>query len=473
MRRNLRRLVTVSVVASIVSAFVPGVAGAATPSVPTGLTATAGNLSVVLSWTASSNTPTDYIIEYSEDLFATTTRRFFDAVSTTTSSTVTGLTNGTSYTFRVKAYNGDGTSAASAVQTTTPYSNHTPNDLAVYDACPPSLIPAAGFTDTTSADVACVKYYNITKGTTATTYSPGDFVSRWQMALFLTRMVVPAGATLPSGVDQGFTDISGKSTEIQTAINQIKQLGITVGKTATTFAPDDYVTREEMALFISRLLKASTTGPGGNEEFVTGTSGSKEIKSNDTDHNFTDLGTVSLMETLNAIKSLWNLGVTEVSTATVYSPNVNISRLNMAQMMAKALDHTNARPAGLNIQSNTYSGTGGLEAKISVTHRTAGFLPVTGSLIDTFNYPHTTTTGYSRFSLDGSCAQTVVSVVGVSRCYIDATDRATDANGNIVTFTEVITAATWDLYAWTAASGTVYDNDIHGADISKITVIAS
>ena len=66
-----------------------------------------------------------------------------------------------------------------------------------------------------------------------------------------------------------------------------------------------------------------------------------------------------------------------------------------------------------------------------------------------------------------------MSVVGVSRCYIDATDRATDANGNIVTFTEVITAATWDLYAWTAVSGTVYDNDIHGTDISKITVIAS
>ncbi|SVC84483.1 uncharacterized protein METZ01_LOCUS337337, partial [marine metagenome] len=264
MRRNLRRLVAVSVVALIVSAFVPGVAGAATPSVPTGLTSTAGNLSVVLSWTASSNTPTDYIIEYSEDMFATTTRRFFDAVSTATTSTVTGLTNGTSYTFRVKGYNGDGTSAASTTVSDTPYSNHTPNDLAVYDACPPSLIPAAGFTDTTSADVACIKYYNITKGTTATTFSPVDFVSRWQMALFLTRMVVPAGATLPSGVDQGFTDISGKSTEIQTAINQIKQLGITVGKTATTFAPDDYVTREEMSLFISRLLKASTTGPGGN-----------------------------------------------------------------------------------------------------------------------------------------------------------------------------------------------------------------
>ena len=473
MRRNLRRLVAVSVIAAIFSAFVPGVAGAATPSVPTGLTATADNLSVVLSWTASSNTPTDYIIEYSEDAFVTTTRRFFDAVSTTTTSTVTGLTNGTNYSFRVKGYNGDGTSAASTVASAIPYSNHTPNDLAVYNACPTSVIPAAGFTDTTDADVACIKYYNITKGTTATTFSPIDSVSRWQMALFLTRMVVPAGATLPSGVDQGFTDISGKSTEIQTAINQIKQLGITVGKTATTFAPDDYVTREEMALFISRLLKASTTGPGGNEEFVTGTSGSKEIKSNDTDHNYTDLGTVTLMETQNAIKSLWNLGVTEVSTATVYEPNVNISRRNMAQMMANALDHTNARPAGLNIQSSTYSGTGSLEAKVSITHRTTDFLPVTGSLIDTFKYQHNTTTGYSRFSLDGSCAQTVVTVVGVTRCYIDVTDRVTDANGNTVIFTEVVTSATWDIYAWTAASGTSYDNDVHGTDVKKITIIGS
>jgi|TARA_B100000315_G_scaffold65764_1_gene59679 hypothetical protein len=398
-----------------------------------------------------------------------------DGVSTTLSATVTGLTNGTQYTFRVKAMNGSGTSDPSATTTAVPYSNHTPNDLAVFDACPTGVIPAAGFTDTTSLDVDCVKYYGITKGTTATTFSPIDFVSRWQMALFLTRMVEPAGATLPSGEDQGFTDISGKSTEIQTAINQIKQLGITVGTNAagTLFDPDSNVSREEMALFMSRLLKASLTGPGGNEEFVTGTSGAKEIKSLDTDHNFSDLGVVSLMETQNAIISLWNLGVTEVIAATLYQPTVNISRLNMAQMMARALDHTNARPTGLNIQGSAYSGTGSLEVTVSVTHRTADFLPVAGSLVDSFKYQHTTTAGYSRFSADGSCAQTVATIVGVNGCYIDATDRATDSNGNIATFVEVVTAATWDIYAWTAATGTFYDNDLHGGDVGKITVIAS
>ena len=111
-------------------------------------------------------------------------------------------------------------------------------DNADYKACPASAdIPSAGFTDTTDASVDCLAYYGIVKGTTATTYSPDDSVSRWQMALYLTRAATEAGVTLGTGADQGFTDISGLSAEIQTAINQIKRLGITTGKTATTYAP--------------------------------------------------------------------------------------------------------------------------------------------------------------------------------------------------------------------------------------------
>ena len=304
------RFLTVLSIAALLSTFFTGIAMAAVPTVPANLTATASNKSVILSWTASSNVPTDYVIEYSSDGFVDVTNTFFDGISTTTTATVTGLTNGQLYTFRVKGTNGSGTSAASATATAIPYSNHTPNDLAHFDACPSALIPAAGFTDINSADVSCIKYYGITQGTTATTYAPLDFVSRWQMALFLTRLVTATGATLPTGISQGFVDISNKSSEIQTAINQIKQLGITIGKTATTFAPDDFVTREEMALFIERLLKAVPTGPGGNEELIAGSTTLKEIKSLDTDHNFTDLGTVSVLGMQNAIINLWNLGVT-------------------------------------------------------------------------------------------------------------------------------------------------------------------
>ena len=474
MRSTTRRLLTFISSLALLSAALTSVASAAIPSVPTNLTAvsTSGaSGSVTLTWTASANAPTDYIIEYSPNAFVTNTYRFIDAIDTTVTETVTGLTNGLTYTFRVKGFNGDGTSAASATAAAIPVSGYTPNDLATFNACPATVITDAAFTDTTSADVACIKYYGITQGTTATTFSPLDPVPRWQMALFLTRMAVPAGATLPSGTDQGFTDISGESAEIQTAINQIKQLGVSVGKTATTYAPDQNVTREEMALFIERLLKVSTTGPGGNEELVTGYVALQEIKSLDTDHNFTDLGETSLMGMQTAIISLWNLGVTEVTTATEFEPAADMNRLNMAQMMANALDHTNARPAGINMQSTHYTGAAAAgTVTVSVTYRTSAFLPADASLVDTFKYQRTSTVGYQDFVADGSCGNTEATVVSVTKCYIDGTEQTTDTDGNLTFDPSFVAGQVWDYYAWTAAAGTSYDNDIHGAAASKITI---
>jgi len=71
---------------------------------------------VDLSWTAptNSNTPiSDYVVQYSDD-GGTTWTPFTDGVSTDTGAVVTGLTDGTSYVFRVAAVNDGGQSDWSA-----------------------------------------------------------------------------------------------------------------------------------------------------------------------------------------------------------------------------------------------------------------------------------------------------------------------------------------------------------------------
>ena len=94
---------------------------ASAPAAPTGFAATAGNGSVALSWNSGSNggSPiTDYLIEYSTD--GSTWLTFSDGTSSSTSATVSGLTNGTAYSFRVSAINSVNTGSASSVVSATP-----------------------------------------------------------------------------------------------------------------------------------------------------------------------------------------------------------------------------------------------------------------------------------------------------------------------------------------------------------------
>jgi hypothetical protein len=86
------------------------VALATVPGVPTGVTATAGNTQATVSWLAPGNNGGSAIIDYT----VTSSPGGFTATTSGLSTTVTGLTNGTAYTFTVKARNSVGLSAASA-----------------------------------------------------------------------------------------------------------------------------------------------------------------------------------------------------------------------------------------------------------------------------------------------------------------------------------------------------------------------
>ena len=96
------------------------VEGPTAPDAPTSLGASKGNTEISLSWSAPADNGgssiTDYLVEYKLTSEPTTWSTFADG-TTTTSATVTGLTNDLSYDFRVSAVNAFGTSSPSSTNT--------------------------------------------------------------------------------------------------------------------------------------------------------------------------------------------------------------------------------------------------------------------------------------------------------------------------------------------------------------------
>ena len=78
--------------------------------------------------------------------------------------------------------------------------------------------------------------------------------SRWQMALFLGRSVAALGQTLPSGADQGLTDIAVSMPPPRPRSINSSKWGSDLGTSPTTFGPIGTVPRWQMALFLTRLL---------------------------------------------------------------------------------------------------------------------------------------------------------------------------------------------------------------------------
>jgi hypothetical protein len=199
-------------------------------------------------------------------------------------------------------------------------------------SCPDSIADA-GFTDLAGVPAAavdainCVADYGISTGTTATTFDPFAEVARWQMALFITRQVEAhgLGSALPAGTDQGFTDLGGVPAAAVTSINQIAELGISTGTSATTFDPFASVERWQMALFLQRLITIAVTD---NSPAVTLPDGS--------DQGFTDLAGVPTAG-VTAINVIAQLDVADGTTATTFDPFAAVERWAMALFLARTL----------------------------------------------------------------------------------------------------------------------------------------
>jgi len=154
-------------------------------------------------------------------------------------------------------------------------------------------------------NITAIARVGITQGKTATMFGPADAVTRGQMAAFIRRAL-----NLPSSAVDAFTDDNGSTFEDD--INAIAAFGITKGKTATTFGPNDLVSRAQMAAFLTRAFDLTI---GGSTPF-------------------TDISGNALRAEIAAI---YNAGITTGKTATTYAPNDPVTRGQMASFLARAL----------------------------------------------------------------------------------------------------------------------------------------
>lgn len=90
----------------------------------------------------------------------------------------------------------------------------------------------------------------IVNGTTETTYSPTESLTRYQAVTILTRMLKMDTANAPKSP---FKDISRLHKDRQSEINAAYAAGLINGKTATEFKPDEFITRAHFALLLDRV----------------------------------------------------------------------------------------------------------------------------------------------------------------------------------------------------------------------------
>ena len=158
------------------------VAPSTVPGAPTGVSGTAGNAQVVVSWTAPASTGGSAISSYT--VSSSAAGYTCTATAPATTCTVTGLTNGTAYTFTVRASNATGAGSASTASS----------------AVTPSTVPSAptGVSGTSGNGQVTVTWTAASaNGATVTSYTATSNAGQSCTAL------VPATSCTISGLTNG------------------------------------------------------------------------------------------------------------------------------------------------------------------------------------------------------------------------------------------------------------------------------
>ncbi len=226
------------------------------PGAVSGVTAVAGNGQATVSWTPGStgaSSISDYTIWYSSGGAYT---QFNDGTSTNTSATVTGLTNGTAYTFEVYAVNGSGTGPVSA-----PSNSVTP--LA------PGTVPTAT-APVSTLDGFSFDISNYSAGDTYTlTATNGAIVARSGKTVTVSGLDAGASSTVTvAAALAGFTTTSADVTGSALAAGIAPTFGsVTRTPDGYSFQISNYV---PSALYTFDTTNGATTNVYGSNVVVSG-----------------------------------------------------------------------------------------------------------------------------------------------------------------------------------------------------------
>ena len=156
-------------------------------------------------------------------------------------------------------------------------------------------------------DIKWLYSVGVTTGTASTSFSPSANVTRGQMAAFLYRF---AGAPKFTTISNKFKDVN--DNQFKNQILWLASKGITTGTTATTYSPNEYVSRGQMAAFLHRFAISMGYAPAGKQY----TSSFKDVS-----------------QFANDIAWLKSEGITTGYTPTTYQPLRSVSRDQMAAFL--------------------------------------------------------------------------------------------------------------------------------------------
>jgi hypothetical protein len=176
-----------------------------------------------------------------------------------------------------------------------------------------------GASDFYSTHVSAMRLWGITGGCDVNPlrYCPSDTLRRGQMAVFLVRALYGDSFSFPA--EPYFTDVPATHTFFK-YIQKLRQSGITTGCTATTYCPDDTVTRGQMAVFVVRAKMRAVLG---------------DTFAHPTPAYFTDVPVGHAW--FPFVQKLRELGVTSGCSATEFCTNDPITRAQTAVFLVRAL----------------------------------------------------------------------------------------------------------------------------------------